>query len=169
MTLLPGEAGERIQCEMNASALSNELDTGGFSTSYEALSYMWNTTPIWGTDIEGPEIVFVGKAKLQLRIRSNLLQALHRLRFKDGPRVLWIDAICINQASLPGRNEQVSGMRYIYRQASRVLVWICDESKRQGRQTLQQIVDLSTTFKPIPVRERSPPSDSTDKKFEFEL
>jgi hypothetical protein len=39
-------------------------------------------------------------------------------------RVLWADAICINQNDLPERSQQVSIMRKIFKQAERVLSWL---------------------------------------------
>jgi hypothetical protein len=41
--------------------------------------------------------------------------------------VLWIDAICINQEDLDERSSQVPLMRYIYPQASQVIVWVGKE------------------------------------------
>jgi hypothetical protein len=38
--------------------------------------------------------------------------------------VLWIDSICINQLDLDERSQQVQRMKYIYLEATRVLVWI---------------------------------------------
>jgi hypothetical protein len=56
-------------------------------------------------------------------IRKNLFNALLHLRLKR-PRALWIDAICINQADIQERNAQVSLMAFIYRRATRVVVWL---------------------------------------------
>ena len=42
----------------------------------------------------------------------------------DDMKYFWIDAICINQSSIPERSAQVSLMRDIYDQASLVLVWL---------------------------------------------
>jgi hypothetical protein len=63
-----------------------------------------------------------------MEIRKNLYQALRSLR--DVPshsndareRVLWADAICINQNDLEERNQQVSIMAFIYSRAQTVLV-----------------------------------------------
>lgn len=42
-------------------------------------------------------------------------------------RALWVDAICINQADVRERSEQVAIMRDIYQHAERVLVWLGEE------------------------------------------
>jgi len=87
--------------------------------SYEALSYAW------GSD-EDPAYIFVG-AKSRLRVRRNVTQILRYLR--DGIalgctlRILWIDAICINQADEEEKGKQVTMMGNIYACAVSVLIW----------------------------------------------
>ena len=58
----------------------------------------------------------------------NLRCALLNLRLLDKPRTLWIDAICIDQANIPERNQQVSIMAQIYSRASQTIVWLCDQT-----------------------------------------
>ena len=50
--------------------------------------------------------------------------ALQRLRNTSEPRLLWIDAICIDQHNIKDRNHQVARMRDIYAHALRVLIWL---------------------------------------------
>ncbi|EEU33466.1 uncharacterized protein NECHADRAFT_98482 [Fusarium vanettenii 77-13-4] len=50
--------------------------------------------------------------------------ALRCLRLPDGPRTLWIDAICINQTDLGERSAQVGRMCDVYSLASRVIIWL---------------------------------------------
>src|SRR5436189_4700620 len=45
-------------------------------------------------------------------------------RDEKNVRYLWADAISINQNHKEERNEQVSRMREIYRQCSRLLIWL---------------------------------------------
>ncbi|USW50912.1 Putative heterokaryon incompatibility [Septoria linicola] len=59
-----------------------------------------------------------------LKITHSLDIALRGLRENDVKRTLWIDAISINQDDLEERSEQVLRMGDIYRQASRVVVWL---------------------------------------------
>ncbi|KAI1852878.1 hypothetical protein JX265_012906 [Neoarthrinium moseri] len=62
-------------------------------------------------------------------VTRNLAQALARMRFVDGKdRVLWVDAVCINQSSIDERNAQVLRMADIYGSASRVMVWLGESS-----------------------------------------
>jgi hypothetical protein len=57
-------------------------------------------------------------------IRSNLCWALRFLRDPANVRVLWADALCINQDDLEERNQQVSLMGFIFGRAQTVLVWL---------------------------------------------
>lgn len=53
----------------------------------------------------------------------------------EGNRILWIDAICIDQNSLSEKTHQVGMIRDIYRGASRVLIWL-GESDRDIRKAM---------------------------------
>jgi hypothetical protein len=61
---------------------------------------------------------------MRVDIRQNLWLALVNLRDHRQERVLWIDAICINQMDLDERNHQVKLMAYIFSRAQEVLVWL---------------------------------------------
>jgi len=64
---------------------------------------------------------------LEFVITGNLYAALFNLRSRFKERILWIDAICIDQNNILERNEQVRRMGQIYRSASRVVAWLGDE------------------------------------------
>jgi hypothetical protein len=81
---------------------------------YECLSYTWGTQPA------NKNITVNGQHFL---VRENLFNALRQLR-RGEARPLWVDAICINQADIQERNAQVSLMAFIYKRATKVLVWL---------------------------------------------
>ncbi|KAK6207029.1 hypothetical protein QIS74_13517 [Colletotrichum tabaci] len=92
---------------------------------YEGLSYVW--APAGGEEyayVVEPTAPSTGAASSSLNIRPNLAAALRHLRYRDTPRRLWIDALCINQANLEERNQQVHMMCDIYRRANHVVVWL---------------------------------------------
>lgn len=82
---------------------------------YECMSYAW------GGLTETSDIT-VDNGKLSVTL--NLRAALKRLRLRDRPRNLWIDAICINQKDGREKSQQVGLMQLIYERADRVLVWL---------------------------------------------
>ncbi|KAK0706914.1 heterokaryon incompatibility protein-domain-containing protein [Lasiosphaeria miniovina] len=71
---------------------------------YEALSWTWRSAD-----------------------EQYLALALKYLRRPGEERILWIDAICINQDNLGERNHQVQLMSRIYTRASQVCVWLGED------------------------------------------
>lgn len=83
-------------------------------TTYQALSYTW------GTATPTAPIICNGQ---KLEVTRNLYEALLYLRHR-GTRILWIDAICIDQSNLAERSEQVQLMKQIYDSAISLVVWL---------------------------------------------
>lgn len=109
--ILPGGLDDEIQCELHHAALDDKL-------SYQALSYSWGRT------VRNKTISIDGCSGF--RVTDNLGAALRRLRYTDATRILWIDAVCINQADLAERSQQVMLMGSLYRAATDVTVWLGD-------------------------------------------
>lgn len=57
-------------------------------------------------------------------VTPNLLLALRHLRYPDRDRILWIDAICIDQTNHGERVQQVRQMASIYKRAEQVIIWL---------------------------------------------
>lgn len=106
--LSPGAFDDKVEFKLIQTALDN-------APPYEALSYAWG-------EAEFSESGQVDESTLSLS--PTLETALHYLRLKTEERVMWIDAICINQQDTPERSAQVSFMSEIYAHARRVVVWI---------------------------------------------
>ncbi|KAI3318840.1 HET-domain-containing protein [Xylariaceae sp. AK1471] len=87
--------------------------------TYEALSYTWGSS----TELRA---LLCGDS--HLRITMSLESALLNLRLDSEPRMLWVDAICINQGDLVERGRQVVLMEQIYRNASKTVVYLGDKS-----------------------------------------
>lgn len=104
------------------------------SDAFEALSYTWDP-PFDEQILEDDEIELPGT---RLRITGNLSHALRRLRSGTRPRVLWIDAICINQSDIKERGHQVGIMADIFGSATRVLAWLGEDTeKKDGEYVLK--------------------------------
>lgn|SRR5271156_7171961 len=82
-SLHPGDYPHPLECDLIRTSLVNPLN-------YKRLSYAWGV----------PDLVS------QIRVNGHELRilALRHIRLKDSPRLLWTDAICINQASVPERS-----------------------------------------------------------------
>jgi hypothetical protein len=110
LVLHPGEYTQGINCSLIHHSLGHHKD-------YEALSYTW------GDDASPRTIMLDG---LCFQVNKNLDIALRHLRRlpHSGERVLWIDALCINQENSEERSHQVRQMYKIYSSASRVVAWL---------------------------------------------
>lgn len=109
LTLLPAISSSEQLCGTLSLALAAD------TADYEALSYTW------GLAGQSQTIVIDGHS---FSIQPNLHHALLDLRRLKEPRRLWVDAICIDQANIAEKGEQVSAMASIYSKASRVVVWL---------------------------------------------
>ncbi|RMY18693.1 hypothetical protein D0867_05162 [Hortaea werneckii] len=96
--------------------LQHEHKGDDCANDYEALSYCWGDVRRHQRLIE-----IDGRA---FPVGENLQGALQNLRRSDRPRLLWIDAICINQRDAEERNEQVRMMLEIYGAAKEVVAWL---------------------------------------------
>jgi hypothetical protein len=142
--LLPGLFDTDIYVEIFHEKLSEQ-----YQPDYEALSYVWGSTE----DLETISIAYrnelggrtrparaggSGAASVSesfsrdsdhpiyeiLSVTQNLSAALRYLRRPGTKRVIWIDAICINQDDIQERSVEVSRMGFIYTKARRVIVWL---------------------------------------------
>lgn len=104
-------SGPEICCEIETCSLNDDIE-------YIALSYASGagspTRPIQfdGFDIEVGESLYTA------------LEFFRAALEPDTERVIWADAICINQDDDEEKNWQVQQMRFVYQQALSVCVWL---------------------------------------------
>jgi hypothetical protein len=84
------------------------------SGPYKALSYTWGSTTS-----ELRQIVCNGNG---FWATANLFAALERFRHTSQIQRMWVDAICIDQGSIPERAQQINLIREVYRKAKKVLI-----------------------------------------------
>lgn len=121
--ILPGSGHGIISCKLipyNVSLRINQAKCGWENqVQYTALSYTWGDPKL------ACSVLIHG---VNLRITINLHTALLHLRDPVDTKVIWADAICINQSSLEERSQQVTLMVLIYKNASLTVVWLGEES-----------------------------------------
>ncbi|KXX80643.1 Heterokaryon incompatibility protein 6, OR allele [Madurella mycetomatis] len=111
----------------------------GRTRGYKALSYVWG-------EPQFTDVIFIdGK---RLAITDGLGTALRRIRPSAGqpPLRIWIDQICINQKDTVERNQQVSLMHAIFRDAGQVLVWLGADSEGHASRAFQLAGSLRSIF-----------------------
>lgn len=86
-----------------------------YLTPYEAVSYTWGEANFsHHLHCEGQIIAVTANVDLLLR----------RLRKPSGPRILWVDSVCINQQDKNEKTIQIGMMDQIYSRANKVHVWL---------------------------------------------
>lgn len=154
LELLHGQDDETVQIKLSHRPLSD-------LPLCEALSYEW------GCPTRDFEIRCEGKS---MKVTSNLLAALKRLRPQtSGTRLLWIDALCINQEDIDERSAQVKLMTEIYRNARRTLVWIGEAPPEHAHEAFEIIKELGKIIEDLGIRDlrSTSPGDSLLKTIEI--
>ncbi|KAG5745299.1 hypothetical protein H9Q70_012013 [Fusarium xylarioides] len=108
LILEPGAREDALECQLVNAELA-------WRTRFEALSYAW------GDDTTKYLVKCSGQC---ICVWANLHDALLDLRHPTRKRVLWIDALCINQADNEEKSKQIRLMHEIYSQAQEVLIYL---------------------------------------------
>jgi hypothetical protein len=117
LTLLPGAFSSEIRLCLDITPF-----TESHVPNFEAVSYTWGSA-------ENKKNIFIGESgRKTLAVTQNLAEALPYFRYEDKPRVLWLDAICVDQKKFKERGQQVKRMANLYSKAAKVLVWLGPES-----------------------------------------
>lgn len=144
LKLHPGRFSDAIVIELSHETLRPGIEP---IPKYEALSYTWGDPE----DVQNIQVRDqITKAhnpvrnsvrafrKLSIRdpfhpnsydlsVTRSLETALRYLRNKNTSRILWIDAICINQCDSIERGREVLRMGGIYSNAERVVIWLGED------------------------------------------
>jgi hypothetical protein len=101
---------------------------------YDALSWRW------GDEDKGEYTIMIRKngagyreQLFKKKVSRTLGLALKYLRLPAKDRMIWIDAICINQEDREERSFQVSMMSLVYTSAEEVCVWLGEDDKESTR------------------------------------
>lgn len=111
--------------------------------TYEAISYTWGFPEDLQTlyiHSEHREVVYPiskdpppSRSKANyIKITPNLHSALRRFRDRHVGRILWVDAVCINQGDRNEKSDQIPLMQEIFANARRVLIWLGDAGDEGG-------------------------------------
>ena len=113
LVLETSTAEQSVYCSLHVVSLLSDP-----KPQYETVSYAWGDTSLRST-------IFVsGRSK---NVPAGPGRVLQRMRLATKSRVLWIDAICIDQDNLSERDQQVSIMPQIYSNTRRNLVWLGED------------------------------------------
>ncbi|KAI1126431.1 heterokaryon incompatibility protein-domain-containing protein [Nemania abortiva] len=126
ITILPGEGDSPVECLLSSADLGAEQ-----VPKYETISYCWG-------DASSRCSILVNK--VLLCVPASAAKALQRVRSPVAQRVVWLDAICINQEDAGERQQQVSLMSLVYQNGDRNLIYLGDEDIREALRSVQAIL-----------------------------
>ncbi|KAI0136394.1 heterokaryon incompatibility protein-domain-containing protein [Xylariales sp. AK1849] len=113
---------ELFDVEFNAAHEPVLVSDSSTLQEYEALSWCWGSGPKdYAINITRGHNVY------KMAVSRDLALALKYLRLRNKARVLWIDAICIDQSNIRERNHQVQIMSLIYTRARQVCIWLGED------------------------------------------
>ncbi|KAE9583966.1 hypothetical protein CGMCC3_g442 [Colletotrichum fructicola] len=130
--LLPSPSFDApLQCSVRELDIDEDQDS-----QFEAISYTWGEAKfdytLYVTTQESQNTHF--------RITQSLCDALRSFRLKHRSRILWADAVCINQRDPHEKSSQIPLMEDIYKHADNVLVWLgTDPSVGTAMETINWI------------------------------
>ena len=119
LLLHAGKAGDPVQADLRLARLN-----GLIAPHYETISYCWGDPTITAT-------IYLDKKESSVPASS--IAALRCVRLPHRDRIVWIDAVCINQADLDERAQQVSMMADIYCSSNGNLVYLGEEDEYTER------------------------------------
>ena len=117
------------------------------SPPYHALSWAWGQGN-WDRLIKINGYEFYISESLH-EILSHVRAGASSSNPSDGPFLLWIDALCINQANEDEKSIQVLHMRETYKDACSVIVWLGNQRERRAA-TGRAASFLTAHIPPIP-------------------
>lgn len=138
LVLHPGSASDEIKCHLKQKVPLAQVPLRE-DLSYDALSYVWG-------DKTNPDFIVLCESRFA--VTRNLAKALEYLRFPHSERMLWVDALCINQVNdEEEKRAQVKSMHLIYKHARSVIAWLGPETKDSksafGAMDLIQELDIT--------------------------
>ncbi|RYP12528.1 hypothetical protein DL765_007264 [Monosporascus sp. GIB2] len=86
-----------------------------------------------------------------IQVTKSLWVALRHLRYRDEPRYLWVDQICINQEDTAEKNIQVGCMGEIYSKATCSVIWLGPKGP-----DAEIMRDMYTELSKSPIDEKGP-------------
>lgn len=104
----PGQKKDPLQCTLVTTALDR-------APAYTALSYVWG---------DPSNTSLLTCAGVERTVTASLLGGLRHLRHPEDVRLIWADAICINQTNIKEKAHEANLMATIYDKVAEVFVWL---------------------------------------------
>jgi hypothetical protein len=117
LTVLPSnDFDATIECELRQYNNSK-------APVYEALSYVWGAAK---------DVIAIICNGVRIHITTNLHNALRRFRGSSEPKIIWADALCLNQADVEEKNIPVPLMGDVYSKATNTAIYLGEASHKDA-------------------------------------
>lgn len=131
----PGSFDDPLYCWIR------HAESGGEDLPYyETISYCWGESCYRG---------WLSVNRTIVSVPVSAVHALRRMRLKEVPRMLWIDAVCINQTDLLEKNSQMTLMSDIYRLGARNLIFLGEDPEQRAEDVGRALKDLGTWYQQL--------------------
>lgn len=129
--------------QQNVVRMIGPGDKAGSVVDYEALSWCWGRE-----DRDRAIRIQRGGEYYRLVVTKELSLALKYLRHRHKNRILWIDALCIDQSNHEERNHQVQMMARIYNGATQACIWLGEDNDDSTKAIafIQEIMKLDNFY-----------------------
>jgi len=159
INLYPGGFDDTIYCTI----YHVNVDERRPRTQYTALSYVWGDPTQETKTIQfcyhqpsttenactWPSAPFAGAdCYRSFQVTTKLERALRHLRDRTSERILWVDAICINQSDVKEKLSQIELMSEVYNNAVEVRIWLGYLNE------VQEVIETSQ-LRPVSIPRRS--------------
>jgi hypothetical protein len=124
----PGVGEDVLVCKLKHVSLLEDP-----APIYETISYCWGAPR---------DPIFVKLDGYLVLVTPSSEAAVRRMRLQDQSRVLWIDAICIDQTSVSERSEQVALMSSIYSLAKGNLIYLGEDEIGLAERAMHSVQKL---------------------------
>jgi len=133
LEVAPGNGNDMIKCKMKRISLRTWRVRTRHVRAYETISYCWGAP-------RDPSTIELNGHLTPVPASSEA--AVRRMRLSDRPRVLWIDAICIDQSSTTERSAQVALMATVYSTAQHNLVYLGEDDDDMAERAVKALEDV---------------------------
>ncbi|KAI4918631.1 hypothetical protein J4E90_003018 [Alternaria incomplexa] len=139
LEVAPGSGDDMIKCKMKRISLRTWRVRTRHVRAYETISYCWGAP-------RDPSTIELNGHLTPVPASSEA--AVRRMRLSDRPRVLWIDAICIDQSSMTERSAQVALMATVYSTAKHNLVYLGEDDDDMAERAMKALGDVMDDMRP---------------------
>ncbi|KAH6642310.1 heterokaryon incompatibility protein-domain-containing protein [Boeremia exigua] len=145
LTILPSHNVDApIVCHLR----QHEVST---APAYEGLSYVWG---------DPKDVVPVSCNGINVKITKSLRTALWRIRDTEEPRIIWADALCMNQRDVEEKNIHVPLMGRVFSRATNTVIHLGEAKQSEALEAKEGLEVIANSMEDFRIRSNLPVDDN---------